>query len=72
MIYNAQDIARRIKIEAKKNKIPIKDLLKQCDLSINVLSNFSKGQVISCINLAKIADVLNVSTDYLLGRINNN
>ena len=67
-MYNSQDVAYRIKLEAKKQNITIKDLLKQCDLSVNVLSNFAKGQIISCFNLAKIADVLNVSTDYLLGR----
>ena len=71
-MYNAQEIALRIKTEAKKQHIPIKDLLKQSDLSINILSNFAKGQIISCISLAKIADVLNVSTDYLLGRNINN
>lgn len=67
-MYDVQKIALRIKEEARKQKIPLKDLLKQCDLGINAINELSKGKVMSCISLAKIADVLNVSTDYLLGR----
>lgn len=67
-MYNVQTIANTIKEEAKKQHIPLKILLKECDLGINAISQMANGYEISCISLAKIADVLNVSTDYLLGR----
>ena len=67
-MYNVQTIASTIKEEARKQHIPLKILLRECDLGINAISQFSNGRELSCISLAKIADVLNVSTDFLLGR----
>ena len=43
-------------------------MLTVLDIGINTLSEFSNGRNISCINLAKIADYLECSVDYLLGR----
>nr|WP_295764133.1 hypothetical protein [uncultured Oscillibacter sp.] len=37
-------------------------------MNINAISEFSKGKQLSCISLAKIADYLDCSVDYLLGR----
>lgn len=37
-------------------------------MNINAISEFGKGKQLSCISLAKIADYLDCSVDYLLGR----
>lgn len=70
-MYNTQEIANKIKQSAKNRNMTVKQLLEKCDLSINTISDLSKGQQISYINFAKIADYLNVSVDYLLGRTDN-
>lgn len=67
-MYNTQNIANRIKATAKSKKISIKNMLTDLTLGINTISQFAKGQVISSINLARIADYLECSVDYLLGR----
>lgn len=70
-MYNSQQVAFRIKTTAKSGNITIKQLMKQCDLNINTVSELSKGKQISYVNFAKIADNLNCSVDYLLGRTDN-
>ena len=60
--------ANRIKNTAIYKGISIKQLLNNCDLSINTISEMSKGKQISYISLAKIAACLDCSVDYLLGR----
>lgn len=67
-MYDTQEIANKIKSQAKNRKISMKELLFNCDLNINAVSEFSKGKQLSCISLAKIADYLDSSVDYLLGR----
>lgn len=67
-MYDTQIIANRIKKTAKLRNAKIKDMLNQLDLGVNLISQFAKGQVMSSINLAKIADYLNCSVDYLLCR----
>ncbi|MDE7093301.1 MAG: hypothetical protein K2O52_00150, partial [Oscillospiraceae bacterium] len=52
-------------------------LLENCQLNINTVSELSKGKQISYLSFAKIADYLDCSVDYLLGRstapnVNNN
>lgn len=69
-MYVTQDIADRIKLTAKRKKIKMSELLSYCELNINAVSEFSKGKQLSCISFAKIADYLDCSTDYLLGRTN--
>lgn len=67
-MYNSVEIADKIRETAKENKITIRELLNKCDLGINAISQLAKGQNISSFALAKIADCLNCSVDYLLGR----
>lgn len=68
-MYNAQDIAERIKSTAKQQGVPIKDILSSCGLSKNTISSMlSGGSTPKSENLAKIADYLDVPVDYLLGR----
>ena len=67
-MYDTQEIARRIKRQAKMKSVNLKDMLDACDLGINAISQFAKGAEMSCITLAQIADFLDCSVDYLLGR----
>ncbi len=68
-MYTAQQTAERIKARSKQKNILIKDMLDNCDLGKNTLSSMlSRGSWPQANNLAKIADCLNCSVDYLLGR----
>lgn len=67
-MYNTQEIAFRIKRRAREINVPMKDLLSDCGLNVNTVSQFAKGQQMSCISLALIADRLDCSVDWLLGR----
>lgn len=42
-----------------------------CELGINTVSQLSSGRVISYVSLALIAEHLDCSVDYLLGRTDN-
>lgn len=67
-MYITREIADRIKDQSKKRHIVLKVMLSECNLGINAISEFSKGKQLSCISLAKIADYLDCSVDYLLCR----
>lgn len=69
-MYNAQSLVYHIKQKAKQKNIHIKDMLKACDLNINALSQISDKKGLSSFSLARIADYLDCSVDYLLGRTN--
>lgn len=72
MEYKSNEIAQRIKLIAKQRKIKIATMLKECHLSKNALSSMSSGgSTPKSENLAKIADYLDCSVDYLLGRTDN-
>ena len=60
-------MAERIKNYAKLKKITMKDLLVEAGLSYNVMTTY-RTSMPKADNLAKIADQLNCSVDYLLGR----
>ena len=71
-MYESDEIAGRIKELSKYKKIPIKILLDECSLSKNTLSSMlSGGSTPKSENLAKIADYLDCSIDYLMGRTDN-
>lgn len=67
-MYNSQEIAQRIKQVAKQQNINIGEMLSNCGLGINTVSKIAKGTDILTLNFAKIADYLDCSVDYLLGR----
>lgn len=67
-MYTAQELVERIKEQAKMQDELIKDVLAACDLNVNSLSQMTDKKGLSSFSLAKIADYLNCSTDYLLGR----
>lgn len=69
-MYNSQNIATKIKLTAKLNGITIKQLLEDINLGFNTMSNM-KTSMPKADNLAKIADYLDCSVDYLLGRTDN-
>lgn len=71
-MYESSFIAERIKSYAKQNNRQIKTMLEECKLSKNTLSSMlSGGSTPKSENLAKIADYLDCSVDYLLGRTDN-
>lgn len=67
-MYNSHNLAISIKSIAKEKNIIIKDMLTSCDLGSNTMSSLYHGKSIAFDSVAKIADYLNVSVDYLLGR----
>ena len=68
-MYISEKTAERIKMFAKSKGITVKDMLEECELSKNTLSSMlSRGSWLQANNLAKIADYLGCSVDYLLGR----
>lgn len=68
-MYNAQEMTVRIKLIAKKKGISLKVMLPELNLGINALQHISEKGIAS-FSLAKIADYLDCSVDYLLGRTN--
>lgn len=67
-MYNNIEISSRIKLQAKDSQVSLKTMLTDLGLGINLISQLAKGQNITAINLAQIADYLGCSVDYLLGR----
>lgn len=68
-MYNSQEIANKIKSIAKSQKITIGRMLSDCSLSINTLSSMQSGGYYPRLEaICKIADYLDCSVDYLLGR----
>lgn len=70
-MYNSQELIVAIKSRAKEKNVLIKDVLTACDLNINTLSQVTDKKGLSSFSLAKIADYLDCSVDYLLGRTDN-
>lgn len=71
-MYNPADTAERIKEYAKIQKVSVKQMLEDCDMNKNVLSTMlSRGSMPKADNIARIADYLDCSVDYLLGRTDN-
>lgn len=68
-MYYSDEVALRINECLKKNGLSQKDMLEKCNLSKNTISSMlSRGSMPRADNLAKIADYLNCSIDYLIGR----
>lgn len=67
-MYNAQELSKRIKDYAKKRNILIRDMLAHYGLNVNTINRISDKNGLSAFSLAKIADYLDCSVDYLLGR----
>lgn len=70
-MYESSKVAEIIKLVAKSNNIQLKDMLLALDLNKNTLSNMYNGSMLKGDSLARIADYLDCSVDYLLGRTDN-
>ena len=71
-MYNSQETVCRIKRRAKEQGIAVLDLQAKCDLGRNALSQAAKSQDgMKARNLFAIAEILDCSVDYLLGRTDN-
>ena len=68
---NSQEIANLIRLQTSTQKINISQMFTNIGLGKNTLSNLDNGSMIKADSLGKIADYLNVSVDYLLGRTSN-
>ena len=68
-MYNSQETSTRIKKMAKEKGIPILELQELCGLNKNAIAQAGKSQDgMKARNLYSIAELLEVSIDYLLGR----
>ena len=68
-MYDPQITADRIKLAAKQKNFSVKILLEDLGLSKNLVSSMqSRGSWPQANNLAKVADYLDCSVDFLLGR----
>ena len=68
-VNDSQEIAILIKSIAKSKKMTIKQMLSDCQLSVNTLSSMQAGGYYPRLDaIFKIADYMDVSIDYLLGR----
>lgn len=70
-MYDSQKIAARIKQRVKQKGKTNKEMLADCHLGINTIGHIRRGGDILTLNFAKIADYLDCSVDYLLGRTDN-
>lgn len=67
-MYESTKIAERIRFAAKEKGVSVNALLKSIGLSKNTVSSLLAGSMIATDSIAKIADALDCSVDYLLGR----
>lgn len=70
-MQNTQETAARIKLQAKVHKVVLKEMLQSLGLGVNTISDISCGKEISYVSFAKIAEYLDCSTDYFLGKTDN-
>ena len=70
-MYESTKTEEIIKNIAKSKGIYLKDMLQQLNLNKNTLSNMYNGSMLKGDSLAKIADYLDCSIDYLMGRTDN-
>ena len=70
-MYDANEIAAKINGILKEKQLSQKDMLESCNLNKNAISSMqSRGSILRADNLARIADFLDCSIDYLMGRSN--
>ena len=70
-VYNLQLIEDRIVTLAKEKNLSKNKLLLNAGLTKSLFDNMKKGQIPSVEKIHIIADYLNCSVDYLLGRTDN-
>ena len=70
-MYNLQLIENKIMSIASEKGLSKNKLLINVELNKSVFDNMKKGQIPSVDKIHKIADYLDCSVDYLLGRTDN-
>ncbi len=66
------EISEKIKSIAKKKNITVKQLLENCEINKGFIYDLEhKSTYPSCDKISRLADCLDCSVDYLLGRTNN-
>ena len=65
---NSQELYNVIKFKLKEQNKTAAGLIATCELSKNALQSMKDGYLPRLENICKIADYLNVSIDFLLGR----
>lgn len=70
MLYKSTEIANRIRLTVQGKPLTLKKMLEDVGLGFNAMSHMNTSYPRSD-NLAKIADYLDVSMDYLMGRTDN-
>lgn len=68
-MYTSTILADRIKLRAKEQRIQLKTIWSEIGITDNTLANLRKGSMLGADKLALIADHLDCSVDYLLGRV---
>lgn len=68
VLYTSLNLAERIKDTALSKNVVLGVMLKEIGLGSNTMSNLRHGRMLAADSLAKIADYLDVSMDYLMGR----
>lgn len=70
-MYIAQNTKDRIKSLCKIKKISMETMLIDCSLGVNAIRQINDTKGMASFSLARIADYLDCSVDYLLGRTDN-
>lgn len=70
-LYESLNIAEKVRSVSKEKGIVLSEMLSALAIGSNTISNMRHGSMISAGSLARIADYLDVSVDYLLGRTEN-
>ena len=71
MDYFTQQIAKRIKIQAKSRSVSIREMYSYLELPRGTVPAIAEGDKIPYQIILSIATYLDCSIDYLLGRTNN-
>lgn len=67
-MYNAETMKIRIKQVCMNKGVSMASVLAECGLGVNAIRQINDAGGMYSFSLARIADVLDVSVDYLLGR----
>lgn len=71
-MYNSYEISTTIKSIAKQQQITVKKMLEDCQINKGFIYDLEhKKAYPSCDKMSRIADYLDCSVDYLLGRTDN-
>lgn len=69
-VYQSSDIAKRIKARAKQHGVSARKMLIDLGLGLNTMTNM-KTSMPNADSVARMADYLDCSVDFLLGRTDN-